>query len=532
MQLVAYGAQDVFLTGNPQITFFKTVYRRYTNFAIEAVEHTFVGDPQLGKTVTARIVKNGDLVNNMYLKVVLKSVDPEGSDFAWVRRVGHAIIRQVEVEIGGTKIDRQYGVWLDVWYELARKGFHEVGYKNMIGDVPELTEYNNQVKKSYTLYVPLQFWFNRFIGLSVPLIALQYHEMRIHVEFSKAEVLAVRDCSFDMTKIGISDASILVDYVYLDSDERRRFAQVGHEYLIDQLQWNGRELVQNLVTKYRVDFNHPTKEIIWLMQHGNYISGKKFVYYTHKDVWDIKDAATTIINKSVSIGNDPTDIVGGIWVNVPVNAVETVGYLNVSNKFNQPVFVNSNSLALGDYGITDKIMADVVVDQNANIICSNVETSLTIRDISFPVEQMTDTRFNVCDPTVYIHKNYGLLIDGSVNPVQYGLIQLNGHDRFDRREGAYFNYVQPEMHHRNTPADGVNVYSFSIFPEEHQPSGAANLSRIDNTDLTVWFNDPTFDSTLPVFNLLNPENSLWIFGVNYNVLRAMSGMAGLAYTVG
>lgn len=530
MQLVAYGAQDVFLTGNPQITFFKTVYRRYTNFSIEAVEQPFIGDPQLGKRVTCRIIKTGDLVNRVYLRVLLNGVDPEGNKFAWVRRVGHAILREIQIEIGGTKIDRHYGTWLDIWYELARRGYHEIGYNNMIGDIPELTTYNDEVKDEYVLYIPLQFWFNRFVGLSVPLIALQYHEMNIHVEFNPPEILTVRDCNFDITKVGISDASLIIDYIYLDSEERRRFAQVGHEYLIEQLQWNGREMVQDLTKRYRLDFNHPTKEIIWAMQHGNYISGKSFLYYTGGE-YDVKEAACWVIEKSISIGNNPTDIVGGRWVQVSAGANRTVALLNVSNQYNQPIWVNGNSVSIGDYGLTNKIMADVVVDSNGNINCNNVETELTIRDFSFTVDQMTDTRFNVCDPVVYIHNNYGLFIDGSINPVQYGLIQLNGHDRFDRREGSWFNYVQPEMHHRNTPADGINVYSFSIFPEEHQPSGTANLSRIDDTDLTLWFNDTTFNASLPVFNLLNPDNNLWIFGTNYNVLRVMSGMAGLAYTV-
>ena len=159
-------------------------------------------------------------------------------------------------------------------------------------------------------------------------------------------------------------------------------------------------------------------------------------------------------------------------------------------------------------------------------------TSLTIRDLSISVENMEDTRFNVCDPIVYQFNNYGIMIDGTINPVESGLLHLNGHERFDRREGAWYNYVQPEMHHSNTPADGINVYSFSIYPEEHQPSGTANLSRIESTDLFLRFVDPTDENDNPSINLINEDNRLFIYGTNYNILRIMSGLSGLAYTVG
>ena len=531
MQLIAYGAQDVYLTGNPQITFFKVVYRRYTNFAIETIEHSFIGNPTFDKRSTVRITRNGDLVTRMYLQVTLNRVDPEGTNFAWVRRIGHAIIREVEVEIGGTKVDRQYGTWLDIWYELARHGDHERGYDRMIGDINLLTGYNDEIKPEYTLYIPLQFWFNKFVGLAIPLIALQYHDVNINVDFEERDLLAVRDCNFDMNNLIIKNASILVDYVYLDTEERRRFAQVAHEYLIEQVQWNGIELVNDIASRYRLDFNHPVKEIFWAMKNGNYITGKNFVYYTNGD-WIIEDAACLIIEKSISIGNDPTDIVGGTWIEVLSNEISTIGTFNITNKSTESIYINPESLKVGEYGITDKINADITIQIDDTISCQNVVTSLTIRDLSISVENMEDTRFNVCDPIVYQFNNYGIMIDGTINPVESGLLHLNGHERFDRREGAWYNYVQPEMHHSNTPADGINVYSFSIYPEEHQPSGTANLSRIESTDLFLRFVDPTDENDNPSINLINEDNRLFIYGTNYNILRIMSGLSGLAYTVG
>lgn len=544
LQLVAYGAQDVYLTGNPQITFFKVVYRRHTNFAIEVIDRELIGEPGFDRRVTVIINREGDLISHMYLKVTLSEVDPVGTSFAWVRRIGHAIINEIDIELGGTILDRQYGTWLDIWYELARQGDHERGYNIMIGDVPELTKYDESVKPAYTLFIPLMFWFNRHIGLAIPMIALQYHDVRIHIRFSKKENLLIRDCTFDDSEIDITDASLLINYVYLDAEERRRFAQVGHEYLIEQVQFNGLDRVVDLSSSYVLDYNHPTKEIFWVLKNGIYTTGQEFVFYTHRDNWTeidpeepdedtaINQGAKKIITESVSIGSDPTDEVGGVWTRVNGLSIATVGIINVTNNNTQPVFVNNESLKIGDYGITNKIQADIFVNNDNSITFNFIDTTLTVRDFSFPVSSMDDTRATRCDPMVYQFNNYGILIDGSHNPVREGLIQMNGHDRFDRREGTYFNYVQPEQHHSNTPADGINVYSFALFPEQHQPSGTANLTRIDATDLILVFEDSTLRPGLPELPFINDNNRIWIFGFNYNILRIISGLGALAYTTG
>jgi len=531
MQLVAYGTQDIYLTGNPQITYFKVVYRRHTNFALETIEQPFNGTINFGRSVSSFITRSADLVSRVFVQVTINSVDPNGAKFAWVRRLGHAIISQVEVQLGGTIIDRQYGIWLDIWYELARKGDQEIGYAKMIGDVNILTNYNDLEKPEYTMYIPLQFWFNKFVGLSIPLIALQYQDLYINVEFENVNKLVIRDCNFNMNLLSIKDASLLVDYIYLDTEERRRFAQVGHEYLIEQLQWNGLELVTSFDNRYHLDFNHPTKEFFWAMINGNYISGKTFLYYSNKDEWSVIDASCEILKKSISIGSDPTDITGGQWYEVSPNSSQTVIQLYINNQNSNSVWVNPTSVSIENYGITSKIIANILIDADGNITCSDIETGITIRDLSIPVELMTDTRFNVCDPIVYLFSNYGLLIDGTINPIQWGLIQMNGHDRFDRREGAYFNYVQPNQCHENTPKDGINIYSFALYPEEHQPSGTSNLSRIDSTDLILWFNDPTQTTGLPSLNFVNDDSRIYMYGLNYNILRFLAGMSGLAYSL-
>ncbi len=562
MQLVAYGAQDVYLTGNPQITFFKVVYRRHTNFSMECIEHSLNGNPDFGRRSSVCITRNGDLITKVYLFVQLGAVNPSSDDskFAWVRRLGNALIHSVEVEIGGSRIDKQYGVWLNIWFDLARHaGDGERGYLNMIGDVPELTSYDSAPKPSYFLYVPLKFWFNRHVGLALPLIALQYHEVRLHFEFACVEDLVVANSAFkhnDLKSVEMRDALILVDYIYLDSEERRRFAQVGHEYLIEQLQFTGVESTNCQTCKYKLDFNHPTKELIWAVRNGNYICGRRFLCYTDLDDWtQVLDecACKLLLDSIVLLDSDIADVdqygnpcvvssgccppCEGEWESfAPDESGFTKnGRIFVDNQCeDKNLWVNTSSLCVKSkpgYCLTDKIYADILVDSDCNIKASNVKTDLTVRDISFPIDEMCDTRANRDDDVcVTIPNAFGTLIDGSGNPVEFALIQLNGHDRFDRREGAYFNYVQPDQHHTNTPADGINVYSFALYPEQHQPSGTANLSRIDNTQLNIWFWDPTHRPCLPVLPFLNLDNELWIFAVNYNVLRIMSGMGGLAYS--
>ena len=254
MQLVAYGAQDIYLTGNPQITFFKVVYRRHTNFSMEAIEQTFNGSVGFGSKVSATISRNGDLVHRMYLEASL-ALNASGDDV--YANVGSALINNIELEIGGQRIDKHYSRWLQIYAELsgaygniaqepignrnvapgqytaitADDGLYvDTGYAKMIGEHSE-----GRTTNVRRLTVPLRFWFCNNPGLALPLIALQYHEVKIKMTFETGTTLDLNNA----TAASISDVRLLVDYIYLDTDERRRFAQVSHEYLIEQVQFNG-----------------------------------------------------------------------------------------------------------------------------------------------------------------------------------------------------------------------------------------------------------------------------------------------------
>lgn len=535
---------------------------------MECIEHTLTGNPDFGRKVSVQILRNGDLATRLYLRVVLNSVivDPTFTGkFAWVRRLGHALIKNVNVQIGGSQIDKHYGTWMDIWYELTHTSEQEKGYKKCIGDVAELTKLDSPrpdytVKDEYTMFIPLQFWFCRNPGLSLPLIALQYHEVRLDFEFQDAAKLGVFTSGFNTRNLSMKDASLLVDYVYLDTEERRRFAQVGHEYLIEQLQFTGEEAVPTSSSgstnqKVKLQFNHPTKELVWAIKGGNFTSGNSFLAYTHEDDWTnaLDDAALNIATGMFTVGSTvasemvdaslggsflTSSLAGAThYVNVDVSGV--VG----SGKY---LLLRQNVLATSDkkYNLGDKIDFVAITLNSAGTAIAGVKVlahTLTVRDISIPINDTnwTDNRFNTAlgvnplDLIVYQHHNFGVLIDGSGNPIDWALIQLNGHDRFDRREGSYFNYVQPFQHHTRTPADGINIYSFALHPEQHQPSGTANLSRIDSTLLNLTLKDPTLASApayAPSLNFFGTDTNLYVYGFNYNVLRIMSGMGGLAYS--
>merc|ERR1711990_132937 len=249
MQLVAYGAQDIYLTGNPQITFFKVVYRRHTNFSMEAIEQTFNGSADFCKRVTCTVSRNGDLMHKVYLQVTV----PACTD-GYVPNLGQALIKFAEVEIGGQRIDKHYGDWMHIWNELSQEAGKKVGYNDMIGAALGADSAETD------LYIPLEFWFCRNPGLALPLIALQYHEVKVNIEFRALSELTAT------AGLSLSAASLYVDYIYLDTDERRRFAQVSHEYLIEQVQFTGDESVSSVSNKIELNFNHPCKELVWVVQ--------------------------------------------------------------------------------------------------------------------------------------------------------------------------------------------------------------------------------------------------------------------------
>ena len=483
MQLVAYGAQDVYLTGNPQITFFKVVYRRHTNFSMESIEQVFNGTADFGKKVTATISRNGDLINRVWVVINTPSVTTSVTDsnFRWLNWLGHVLVKNVEVQIGGQRIDKHYGDWLHIWNELTQTAGHQAGYANMVGNVPRMTQPISGTSAnipSLEMFVPLQFWFCRNPGLALPLIALQYHEVKVEVEFRAKD-----ECYWSTTAptVGSISSSLWVDYVYLDTDERRRFAQVSHEYLIEQLQFTGDESVTTTSNKIKLSFNHPCKELVWVTQIDSVVNTTTMTNYGGRQYFNYTDD----IDRSYFSGT-PSDPLGG--------GMGTAAFQSGNFPYSLPFGGSSNTDVITGNSLTASLNASTLTFYD--LLGANSETELG------------SNAWNAGVP----------VLDSGENPTSAAKLQLNGHDRFTQRNGRYFNLVQPYQHHNNVPATGINVYSFALKPEEHQPSGTCNFSRIDNATLQLTLTPRTGTAKVRVY------------GINYNVLRIMSGMGGLAYS--
>jgi len=589
MQLVAYGAQDVYLTGNPQITFWKVTYRRYTNFAIESIEQTFNGQADFGRRVQCTISRNGDLAYRTYLQVTLPEINQlmgiasftsagsgTGVYARWLDFPGEQLIAQVEVEIGGQRIDRQYGDYMHIWNQLTMTAEQQRGYFKMIGNTTQLTFITDpsfsdvdgpcdsmaprqvcaprNALPETTLYIPLQFWFCTNPGLALPLIALQYHEVKINLD-----IRPIDECLWAVTTLSCNSgavaatsaptyqqnqyapgrpvpaaiaynqslvaASLYVDYVFLDTDERRRFAQNPHEYLFTQLQFTGDESVGSSSNKIKLNFNHPVKELIWVVQpdqNVDYCSslvcdallfkvlGAQPFNYT--DAIDALPNAIHAFGGPAGIAADSRsyidaqglfDDAGAMDYNIPSGFT---GYWHgPSDVYNQPNLgghVTIDPAAVPAYPNVSAVEAAALLQQLGR---SHNENS-TISDAG---------TFVLCETSLDLHC-------WGQNPVVTAKLQLNGQDRFSEREGTYFSWVQPYQAHTRNPDEGINVYSFALRPEEHQPSGTCNFSRIDNATLQLVLSNATVEGTKTA--------KVRVYATNYNVLRIMSGMGGLAYS--
>ena len=526
MQLVAYGAQDVFLTGTPEITFWKVSYRRHTNFAMESIEQTFSGQADFGRRVTCTISRNGDLCYRTYLQVTLPEINQnmgatsgEAVYARWLDFIGEQLVAQVEVEIGGQRIDRQYGDWMHVWNQLTQSSEQQRGYYQMIGNTTQLTYITDpsfadvsgpcsaaggpsqvcaprNALPETTLYIPLNFWFCNNPGLALPLIALQYHEVKINIDFRP-----IGECLWAVKSLAATAgnqqtsaayqqslvaASLYIDYVFLDTDERRKMAQNPHEYLIEQLQFTGDESVGSSSNKIKLNFNHPCKELVWVVQpdanvdYCSSLEGGQTLYKTlGAQPFNYTDAIDALPNAVHAFGG-PAETSGA-------NAFITSGGL-----FQDP----------GAMG------AETAGEQWGGVF--NADAGAT--DGSYVSDAGT---FVLAETALDMHC-------WGENPVVTAKLQLNGQDRFSEREGSYFDVVQPFQHHTRAPDSGINVYSFALRPEEHQPSGSCNFSRIDNATLQLVLSSATVGGTATA--------KVRVYATSYNILRIMSGMAGVAYS--
>jgi len=501
MQLVANGAQDVFLTNDPQITFWKRSFKRHTNFSMEAIPQTFTGSVQFGTETNCQITRSGDLIHKAWLEVTLPKLKTNcglSVEDVWSPYVGELLVEWVNISIGGQVIDKHYGEWLHIWNELTSKNLD--GYGKMVGKSVRSEE--------PTLFVPLVFWWNNSPGMALPLIALQYHEVRLNFKFNELNNLL---SSKAMTAIGTSNysnifqnsspslnAKVYIDYVYIDMDERTRFAQSTHEYLIQQVQKTS-ESVRSENMRINLNFNHPCKELIWMVVDQK--KEKKSFEFTYSNPMD-EDADLDLFVNQLTFGSNASS--GTVLAD--------------------PSLKGSEGGITFDFGNDEKsVMGKGLFDRySSGINLNNVNTT----SFDFNKKQTSLSNKDNGNDEVSFRKmvQHVLSYDEKVNvgPVKSALVKLNNHERFCERPGSYFNLVQPYQHHTNVPRSaGIYSYSFALEPESDQPTGTCNFSRIDNAVLEL-----KLDSYVA---LRNSNYKVNVYATNFNVLRIMGGMGGIAF---
>jgi hypothetical protein len=516
MQLVAYGAQDIYLTGNPQITFFKVVYRRHTNFSMEAIQQTLNGTTSASGSQTVTVSRNGDLVHKTYL--VFK-----GSVFGFREGKVYDLIDNVELEIGGQRIDQQHGDWNAIWWDLTTPASKRDGLRSMFIDFIPSDETQSGI------YYPLNFWFCRNPGLALPLIALQYHEVKLKMKYSS-----------DLP--GGTTAEAWCDYIYLDTDERRRFAQVSHEYLIEQVQ---RQVDAANTTSLKLNFNHPVKELIWVNAGASSGSGAGCQFAPLR-------ATANVTNDSTYTGDAGQD---QCKVKLVLNGHDRIAFRPAKYfKEVQPYQHHTHTptsvrrALSGASGFIDTASAGVAmidISRKSRILSGNLHITT--------LPGQSDQQYNLCggdaasNPDLVALSGKTSAISNAVQTITFknsvasatnGLINsataietlldpdsVVGVEMDIGTAGDATGFLAIEVEEFPTLIGGdafntsdIYCYSFALKPEEHQPSGTCNFSRIDNAQLV---SDQDFGHS---------TGSIKVFAVNYNVLRIMSGMGGLAYS--
>tara|TARA_Y100000389_G_scaffold204853_1_gene260190 strand:+ start:1112 stop:2455 length:1344 start_codon:yes stop_codon:yes gene_type:complete len=441
IQLVAFGAQNYYLNGNPSVSFFKKVYKTYTNFSMESMKvifnKNFIQFNESTKLI-AKIPRNADLIQEIYFSFELPNIKKQiqknadnviiGDDFRYVKHLGEVMIDNYFIYIGGTIVDTHYGEWLHIWNELSIPSSKKYGYDKMIGNIPEMylpdafnQKFNQdeiQIHKK-RFYVPLTFWFNKNPGLALPLIALQYHEIEIHIELRPYKDLFTVNEAKQSTWEPYFENSILninpnleVNYIFLDTNERNYFAKTSQDYLIEQVKriplYNIKQFDIN-----ELNIQNPVKEIIWVCSRN-----------------DVSDFNT--------------------WFE----------------------YIDNQYVEKSDYMDDDGCTCRYIVTEK------EILTSATLL--------------------------------------------LNGIERFEEKDGSYFNLIQPYQYHTVIPKAGIYVYSFSLHPESFQPSGTCNMSRINKIELKTEIKKIPTDETY--------SYDMFVYVVNYNFLKITGGLAGIAFS--
>lgn len=470
IELVAHGVQDIYLIGNPQISFFKIVYKRHTNFSMESLLGTIDGDINFGNKINVKIPRSGDLIHTIVLEVDLPAITSTrtgltgGGSISYVNKIGHALIDYIAIKIGGQEIDRQYGEWMEIWTQLSMDESMDFGYQDMLQRYSTFTA--GQLTSAMTVYIPLNFWFCRHVGLALPLVALQYHEVELDIKF------------------------------------------------------------------------HPLSRLYTFGPHSYYTGSKSGTTVT---ITSSDPVFTSAINgKYIKWNDGTTDTIGDSgYINSTSCTVASSG-----TKSSQEFYIIPNDTVASEYSIIDaRVYIDYIyLDTYERKKFAQMKHNYLIEQVQYNgadsfTDNTTDKKFsldfNLPVKALYWvtqydivnrdndYFNYGNTMDPLATKsdiISKAVLQLNGEERFNERNAKYFRLIQAFQKHRRVPNDFIYLYSFALKPENHQPSGACNFSKIDSADLKLTFNSGVTSGVMRSYAL------------NYNILKIQNGMGAVAFS--
>ena len=458
-QIGMIGTQDLYLTGNPQITYFKAVYRRYTNFAIEAVEQTYNGLVSQDRecNLTCILSRSGDLVKDIWVEVDLSKSDgtslftgiSSNSYVNWTNNTGHAFLKKSQLYIGSDLIDEHDSRWLDIWNELTDHEEKEhLGLNKHNAKNAYLKSNSGTTVPTCTLHIPLKFWFNRNPGLAIPIVSLNFSDVKLVLKTRDLRALLNSNVATNATSVAFdsSNIKIFADYIYLDAPEKQRFSSKAHEYLIEQVQFDSPlNLSTESTQTFKLNFSHPVKELIWVFFGADRASELTVVS---------TNGSNALLNKSFTAGTAQTDL-----------GEQKNDYFNYSCGYTATGFTSVAGNTSG----------------------SNISNSTAAE------------HFGTFD------------------------LKLDNSSRFPVRKATYFRTCQPIQAGHRVPQKHIYLYSFALNAEDYQPSGTCNFSKVDSVELK-------FNDLGSINGSDGNRRQLAVYAVNYNILRIMSGMGGLAYT--
>lgn len=490
LQLIAYGVEDLYFTHEPQITFFKSVFKRYTNFAKQPIALNI--DPGFNKKTKTKIIIKCDLLSKPVLHVKLKKFKPNGN-ICFTKRLGFALIKNIEFEINGQIINKLSGDYLNTRYELMNKNKN---YDKMLGYT---SDFNNFERNECDIFVPIDFWFNDYAS-AFPIGAIKNQDVFINLETEKIENLVCREQCVNLDDIEIDFMEIIFDCIFIDDLEKSKYYSTS--YLIENVTEYEIKCGSDNKNKIRLQLNNYSKELMWI--------NKKFceneIYLSVNNNYE--EISSQHVKNSIVISEDKPKC--GCWERVDIRCEKKFGEIMIYNYSDDTMWFNYNSLMYDNASLMNKIQASVVSDNN-NLMIHIDHTNICYNDINIPIKHYTDTRISNNDVMVNMPNNYGYYLDSNANPIIYSKLEKGDIEIFKKRGYGFFNYLQPLLYYPCGPCDGVNIYPFCLHPNLWQPSGMYK------------FNGKV------MLTLYGELNKVVVMSKGYNVLYISDGQANLLF---